>query len=189
MIRRPGTLGLGRMHGSSICCDIQSWLARGSTISPRIAARLRCSLQPIRSMQVAMKPLPQLRSRRRLSTSLVVSFCVNHGSILQTPTWRIHEQYIDPRRAMYLEMSMRIRLSASETVTQTPCESLDGTPEPEANRQLRAGVDASRWTIPGRGGALDMAPSRNKTQLVRPLLWSPVAMTEEPDHVNRDPVT
>ena len=37
MIKRPGTLGLCKTHGSSICCDIQSWLARDRITSPRMA--------------------------------------------------------------------------------------------------------------------------------------------------------
>ena len=31
MSSRPGTLGLSSTHGSSICCDIHSWLARANT--------------------------------------------------------------------------------------------------------------------------------------------------------------
>jgi hypothetical protein len=47
MIKRPGTLGFGRIHGSWICCDIQSWLARDNMILPRIATgrALGCSAQ------------------------------------------------------------------------------------------------------------------------------------------------
>jgi len=36
MIKRPGTLGFGRIHGSWIRCDIHAWLARAKTISPRV---------------------------------------------------------------------------------------------------------------------------------------------------------
>jgi hypothetical protein len=47
MIKRPGILGFGRIHGSWICCDIQAWLARDKTISPRVVTgrALGCSAQ------------------------------------------------------------------------------------------------------------------------------------------------
>jgi len=109
MIKRPGTFGFGKMHGSSICCDIHSLLARESTICPRTAEELEVfgsaeNESKGKQTQPAMTPAKILMCFRilmdsysRVAIAWLVVLLPGHGNRNRILA-HIHQQIFAPQK-------------------------------------------------------------------------------------------